>query len=65
MVSLTSAEARFSDAEKTWRGLARRGISVRIFPGDPDLAGCLRITCPGNAKEFARLVDALKETEEE
>ncbi len=41
--------------------LARRGIAVRAFPGDPFLSDCLRITCPGDEAAFDRLRRALGE----
>jgi HAD superfamily hydrolase (TIGR01548 family) len=33
---------------------------VRIFPNNPELEGCLRITCPGGPEKFARLCAALR-----
>ena len=57
--------ARFADAAWTWERLARRGIAVRAFPGHRQLSGCLRITCPGEASAFARLVDALRDVANE
>jgi histidinol-phosphate aminotransferase len=51
---------RFGDAGDVWRRLAGEGISVRIFPGKPGLEDRLRITCPGDEGEFARLEKALK-----
>src|SRR6185369_2157708 len=39
-------------------GLAGLGIAVRVFP-EPDLADAVRITCPGDAVDFARLRAAL------
>jgi len=53
--------ARFHDADAVRAALAARGISVRSFPGRPLLAGCLRITCPGEAASFERLMAALEE----
>lgn len=46
--------------------LARRGIAVRGYPGrrlmeGVDLDPCLRITCPGEERAFARLRGALEE----
>ncbi|MBN9162939.1 MAG: hypothetical protein BGO98_01785 [Myxococcales bacterium 68-20] len=52
--------ARFADAEAVHDALAASGISVRIFPRRASLEGCLRITCPGNAADFARLTRALE-----
>ena len=51
---------RFGDAGDVWRRLAGEGISVMIFPGKPGLEDRLRITCPGDEGEFARLEKALK-----
>ncbi len=52
--------AQFEDREWIWNGLAGFGISVRKFPGNPELESSLRISCPGNEKEFARLTHALR-----
>jgi histidinol-phosphate aminotransferase len=52
--------ARFDDADLVWRGLGAVGISVRRFPGRPDLDGWLRITLPGDEKNFDRLTRALQ-----
>ncbi len=41
------------------RGL---GVAVRAWPDASPLACSLRITCPGNDPQFARLTDALKTT---
>ncbi|MFG0252422.1 MAG: imidazoleglycerol-phosphate dehydratase HisB, partial [Phycisphaerales bacterium JB038] len=51
--------ARFPDAESVWRSLAESGIAVRKFPEEPQLRGYLRITCPPDARSFARLREAL------
>jgi histidinol-phosphate/aromatic aminotransferase/cobyric acid decarboxylase-like protein len=53
--------ARFANAETVWRALAERGIAVRRFPSAPELMDALRITCPGNERDFARLTTALHE----
>jgi histidinol-phosphate aminotransferase len=58
---------RFRDAAWVRDALAGLGIAVRIFAGPGaasgvaagELDGCLRITCPGHAGEFARLKAAL------
>jgi histidinol-phosphate aminotransferase len=50
---------RFRDAEWVYAALAALGILVRIFPGQKELQGCLRITCPGEPEKFARLCAAL------
>jgi histidinol-phosphate aminotransferase len=39
-------------------GLAGLGIAVRVFP-EPDLADAVRITCPGDAADLARLRSSL------
>ncbi|MBI4567273.1 MAG: histidinol-phosphate aminotransferase family protein [Planctomycetes bacterium] len=52
--------ARFPDAAGVHQALAERGIAVRIFPGEADLDGCLRITCPGDGAAFPRLESALR-----
>ena len=48
--------------DPTWLrdGLAGLGIAVRIFPGEPGLEDCARITCPGNEESFDRLCRALR-----
>jgi histidinol-phosphate aminotransferase len=51
--------ARFPDASGTFRGLAEAGIAVRAFPGTEGLEDCLRITCPGEADRFERLIGTL------
>jgi histidinol-phosphate aminotransferase len=53
--------ARFQTAEHIWAALAERGIAVRRFPSAPDLSDGLRITCPGNERDFARLIQAINE----
>ena len=59
--------ARFDDARGVWERLARQGIAVRSFPARPKGAAaavplheCLRISCPGSARQFTRLLAALK-----
>ncbi|MFC1529690.1 pyridoxal phosphate-dependent aminotransferase [Gemmatimonadota bacterium] len=51
--------ARFPDASGTFQGLAEAGIAVRTFPGTKGLEDCLRITCPGEADQFERLIGSL------
>lgn len=51
--------ARFRDAAWVRDALAGVGISVRSFPGREDLAGALRITCPGSAEGAERLASGL------
>lgn len=41
-------------------GLARRGIGVRAFPGDATVGDGLRITCPGDEAQQARLLRAIE-----
>lgn len=45
--------------ERVWRGLAERGIAIRLFKNRPGLEDALRITCPADASGFSRLTDAL------
>ncbi len=54
--------ARFKGSVSEWvrEALAGLGIGVRAFPERPDLAGCLRLSCPGEPKAFARLSAALE-----
>jgi histidinol-phosphate aminotransferase len=52
--------ARFEDAEGVWRALGERGIRVRRFAGG-ELAGWLRIGCPGDPAGLGRLMSALEE----
>ena len=51
--------ARYRDPLWVRDGLAGLGIAVRTFPDRPDLADCVRITCPGNEDDFARLSRSL------
>lgn len=51
--------ARTSAAESIWRGLAASGIAVRWFGEQPALRDALRITCPGDAADFALLRNSL------
>jgi len=53
--------AVYRDGGRVWKMLAERGIAVRFFPGKKDLDNCLRITCPGNKKDFDRLIKSLEE----
>jgi histidinol-phosphate aminotransferase len=52
-------------AEAIHTALRGRGISVRIFPGNPRLAQALRITCPGEDQAFRRLCRELRSVMEE
>jgi HAD superfamily hydrolase (TIGR01548 family) len=53
------AFARVSDAIWIRDGLAGLGIGIRAFPGDPLLDDAVRITCPGEPADQARLLHAL------
>jgi len=60
------AFARFADparptAQQVYEALARRGIAVRWFANRPEIADCLRITCPGEDNAMQRLTTALRE----
>ncbi len=54
--------ARFADAPWVRDALAGMGIGVRLFPGRPYLDGYVRITLPGDGRDFGRLVAALETT---
>lgn len=43
-------------------GMAGMGIAVRAYPDKPLLQRDVRVTCPGNAADFARLTSALRTT---
>lgn len=47
------------EAAFTGSALAALGVSVRAWPGHDFLGHCLRITCPGDESERARLTRAL------
>ena len=51
--------ARLADAERVRERLAADGIAVRTFPGRAFLGDALRITCPGDERDFQRLLRAL------
>jgi histidinol-phosphate aminotransferase len=51
--------ARTPQAESIWRKLLQLGIAVRWFGEQADLKDALRITCPGDEKDFAMLAKAL------
>lgn len=58
--------AQFPDARRVQDELARKGIAVRGYPGrvlmdNVSLDPCLRITCPGNERDFSRLAIAIQE----
>jgi HAD superfamily hydrolase (TIGR01548 family) len=48
------------DAEWLTTAAASMGIAFRRFPDRPDLAGCVRITLPGDPDDFARLEHVLR-----
>lgn len=54
-------QARTGERDDRWTrdALAGLGILVRRFSSRPELAGSLRITCPGEPEAFERLVNAL------
>ncbi len=54
--------ARVRDPMWVRDGLAGLGIGVRAFPGKPGLLDAVRITCPGRADHYARLVHGLRAT---
>jgi len=70
LLSELGATARVSQAnfvlaevphcEWVWRALAGLGIAVRRFAAGTELDGMLRISLPGNAKEFERLCGGLR-----
>ena len=50
-----------ADNARWWRdGLAGLGIGVRAWTEKPTLRNALRLTCPGDADDFARLEKALR-----
>ncbi len=51
--------ARTPRAESIWRELLKLDIAIRWFGEQPELCDALRITCPGDEKEFAMLTNAL------
>ncbi|RPJ83803.1 MAG: HAD family hydrolase, partial [Acidobacteria bacterium] len=52
--------AEFEDPQWIWEALAGLGIAVRRFPGRAGLERTLRVGCPGNAADFARLQRAVQ-----
>ena len=53
--------ARVADSVALRDGMAALGIAIRAWPGRADLARLVRITCPGDARDFDRLCCALQE----
>lgn len=51
--------ARFRNASWFRDGLAGLGIGVRAFPDRPEIADCVRITCPCDRDRFERLRRAI------
>lgn len=51
---------RTPEAERIYRELQQRGIAVRWFSADRHGESALRISCPGDAEEFAELCSALE-----
>lgn len=56
--------AKFKDAKQIWDSLVNVGIAVRIFEGRPEMQGFLRITCPGDAHAYSRLIKGLQAARE-
>jgi histidinol-phosphate aminotransferase len=54
--------AAFDDADRVWEDLQAMGIAVRRWSGRPELENSLRIGCPGNSRDFARLISTLRTT---
>lgn len=52
--------ATFKDAEKTFQALAHEGIAVRYLGSLGHYREALRITCPGNNSDFAKLEAGLR-----
>ena len=52
--------ARFDNPGWVRDALHGLGIGVRAFPTEPSLSDALRITCPGDAVSFERLLAALR-----
>jgi histidinol-phosphate aminotransferase len=52
--------ARVPNAEFVGEALASLGIAIRTWPNDEELGDAVRIGCPGNAADFARLSMALR-----
>jgi len=52
---------RVGDAAIVRSKLVQRGVRIRAFINRPDVTNALRITCPGNAADFARLIQSLCE----
>lgn len=57
--------ARCADPVALRDALAKKGIGIRAFPGKRHLEDAVRITCPGDDKDFQRLCGALREAAEE
>lgn len=53
--------ARAENAAGARDRFAEKGIAVRAFAGRPGLEDALRITCPGNERDFERLVEAARQ----
>jgi histidinol-phosphate aminotransferase len=51
--------ARFKDAAGVAARLRDQKIVAREFSSSPNIADCLRITCPGDERLFERLCTAL------
>lgn len=57
--------ARVPDPVALRDAMARRGIGIRAFPGKRHLGDAVRITVPGNERDFERVCAALRESAKE
>lgn len=57
--------ARLADPVGLRDAMARRGIGIRAFPGKKHLEDAVRITCPGDERDFERVTAALRESARE
>lgn len=57
--------ARVPDPVALRDKMSERGIGIRIFPGKKNLADAVRITVPGNERDFERVCGALREVAKE
>lgn len=64
-ISYLPSQANFvliTDVDPGWvvGGAASLGIALRWFPDRPELAGCVRVTLPGDPDDFSRLIATLR-----
>jgi len=52
--------ARFPNAPRLVAMAASLGVGLRVFPDRPDLEGMVRLTLPGDAGDFQRLISTLE-----